>query len=70
MISNKYIDSFEQIHTCMLESLLLAKMTDLVGPKTKLDLALGGYDWVLTLGEDRMPAEVPLKIVLSDESGE
>ena len=47
MISNKYIDSFErfeQIHTCMLESLLLAKMTDLVGPKTKLDLALGGYD--------------------------
>ena len=42
--------------TCiLLLSLLLANITDLVGPRRKLDLAFGGYEEEVTVADDRTP---------------
>ena len=35
--------------------LLAANITDLVGPRRKLDLAFGGYEEALTVADDRTP---------------
>ena len=44
----------------MLLLLLLANITDLVGPSRKFDLAFGGYEDVLTVGADNTPD--PLRV--------
>ena len=46
--------------TCILLLLLLANITDLVGPRRKFDLAFGGYEDVLTVGADKTPD--PLRV--------